>query len=54
VTNADEFFHKYAANNTVPVPEPGMSLLLTSGLLGLGVLHRIERRRQARASRSER
>lgn len=42
------FFHAYAASNTMALPEPGLVLLLTSGVLGLVVLHRIERRRERR------
>ena len=47
----ERFFHSYAANNIVPIPEPGMVLLLTSGVLGLAVLKRLARRRRTRCGR---
>lgn len=46
----ETFFHVFAANNIVPLPEPGFLLLLASGCLGLVVLNRIERRRRARGA----
>ncbi len=49
--SGEEFFHTYAANNVVPVPEPGMILLLTSGCLGLVALKVLERRRRAGSGR---
>lgn len=49
--SGDDFFHLYASNNVIPLPEPEMLLLLTSGVLGLVVLQRIDRRRRARPTR---
>lgn len=51
VAPGDDFFHLYASNNVIPLPEPGMLLLLTSGVLGLVVVHRLERRRGGRSAR---
>ena len=44
VFSGETFFHTFAVNNLVTVPEPGFLLLLASGCLGLAVLNRLERR----------
>jgi hypothetical protein len=46
----ERFFHLYAANHIVPLPEPGLLLLLSSGVLGLAVLDRLERGGRRRTS----